>query len=170
VREWKQENASDLPNGTSIDDKEALILLGRADTNQSFMCASDPVVAQYYKEFFKHRPRNRVVFRLLELRQVHVDLTSRSCEPPAPEGQLEAWQQPSRLTAVEGLRFYYRELPKFRRAQYEIYRVRSEFLGEGAPANGMSILGVLFDDQRRAAVEKAALLEEQVRGMGQIAA
>jgi hypothetical protein len=137
VREWTQQHVRELPAGTRIEDGEASILLGRGVADSSFMCLADPQVCESYREWIAANPNNQLVFRLLELRKVHDDITPRTCESPAPEGQLEtalalaeklhryffvAWQHPSRLTEVEGLKLYYQELPEFRRAQYEIYR------------------------------------------------
>jgi hypothetical protein len=171
IREWTQENVHEVPAGSKIEDDQARILLGRSVSDSSFMCLADPQVCESYKEWIARNPHNRLVFRLLEMRKKHENIAPRSCDLPAPEGRLDAaltlaeelhryffiaWQHPSRLTDAEGLKLYYKELPEFRRVQYEIYRVKPEFLGETAPSDGLAIPEVLFDDGRRAVVDRLA--------------
>ncbi len=171
LREWEQHNVSEIPSGTQIGEDTARLLLVRGPAETGFVCLADPVVADGYREWIKDNPQNDFVFRLIELRKVHEDLSPCCCEPPKPGARLDAalelaqdihryfftaWQHPYLLTATESLRSYFQELPHFRRSQYEVYRLKPSIFGPGAQSDGVSIPTALFSPSHRAAIQAAA--------------
>ncbi len=166
------QDARELPAVTSITAECATLLLGRGAADGGFMCLSDPKIAEGYMIWLSRNPKNRLVFREVILEKVRDDLrTGRPTTPFTADDVAAvldhawnvhrfffvAWQHPRRLSDQEGLDLYYRELPAFRRGEYEIYRFRPALFGmaPGTAADALTIPKVLWTQDLRERLEAA---------------
>jgi hypothetical protein len=160
------EDARELPAVTSISTDRARLLLGRGEADAGFMCLSDPKIAEGYMIWLSRNPKNRLVFQEVVLEKVRDDLRLAPATTPFPADDVAAvlshawyvhrlffvaWQHPRRLSDQEGLDLYYRELPAFRREEYEIYRLKPELFGvaPGPEADSLTIPKVLWTQDLR---------------------
>ncbi|MGD9713917.1 MAG: hypothetical protein AB7V46_17945 [Thermomicrobiales bacterium] len=166
------QSVRELPEVTSITADRATLLLGRGESDGGFMCLSDPKVAEGYMIWLSRNPMNRLVFQEVILEKVCDDLqTGRPTTPFTADDvaavlnhawnvhrfYFVAWQHPRRLSDQEGLDLYYRELPAFRREEYEIYRFSPELFGvaPGPVAEELTIPNVLWTENLRERLEAA---------------
>ena len=164
------QDARELPEVTSITPERATLLLGRGEADGGFMCLSDPKIAEGYMIWLSRNPKNRLVLQEVILEKVRDDLrTDRPTTPFTADDVAAvldhawnvhrfffvAWQHPRRLSDQEGLDLYYRELPAFRRGEYEIYRFRPELFGmaPGPEADALTIPKVLWTADLRGRLE-----------------
>ncbi len=141
--ERKAKNVRSFPDVTKIGDDHATLLLGRGETDSGFMCISDPFVAEGQSKILRDNPENRLVFREMALTLVHESLPLKQNTLPFQADDLSevieyawrthrwffvAWQHPARLSMGDGLELYFKQLPEFRRRQYQIYKIRPELV------------------------------------------
>jgi len=171
LREWEERDVRRLPDVTRIGDDQARLLLGKGAADSGFMSLSDPTLAEAYTDEMEW-PVSRAIFReiLLEKKRddLQTDRPSTSFAADDPGAVLRhawrvygnyyvAWLHPERLSAREGLDHYYRELPRFRRDEYAIYRFRAELFGIAAgdaAAEELTIPNVLWNPERRRRLEE----------------
>ena len=177
TREWTERDVRHLVDVTRISETSATLLLGKSIADQSYMCLSDPIVQPHYQKWFSDHPENVMDFIELNLSK---DRQTLPCDSPRfPKITVDlgallhhaeevyrhyvvAWMHPARLTAEDAIRIYYRQLPAFRREQYEVYRLRSDIFTPALVDEGaVTIPGVLTDPalKRRVTPETVASLE-----------
>lgn len=185
--ESKQVNVDCVPSipcigkGTSRQ-----LLLGRGNGDSGFMCLSDPIVADAQADFFKTRCLQEHITKLIKLEKVHeeLDLSKKPSTPFSPNDVRSvlayawqvyrwfyvAWLHPYQLTSLECWQIYYKQLPRWRREQYEIYRVRSELVDvtSNNVEEPLTIAAILASQDLRGRLEKNApnavqKLEEWIR-------
>ena len=181
VRDWDASDVVSIPNVTAISEKVATLLLGRSSGDASFMCLSDPQVERHHSAWLSDNPQNHMEFQEVRLEKHRQTLPASSPQFPEIATDLGAvlfhaedvyrhfvvaWMHPERLATGDALRIYYRQLPAFRRQQYEVYRFRQDVF-ESSPTDpdALTIPRVLMDEDLRAQVHPAAIemLEEWLR-------
>ncbi len=166
-------NVQTVPPIPAITETKATLLLAKSSADSSFMSLSDPEVAEAHTVWLHDHPENRIVYKTITLEKVHEDLrTTRPSTAFAPDDVPQvlayawgvqrwyfvAWQHPQRLSDAEGIALYYKQLPAFRRTEYEIYRFKPELLGLAAGDPGaeeLTVPQVLRSEQLCARLEQS---------------
>ena len=142
---YPKTNVKSIPGTTKITPSKADLLDGRATGEQSYLCLSDPKMAEGFQDFLTKTPENNIQFRELRLSKKTQTLPCQHPKFPIPSENIDsiltlakncyryfcaAWMHPARLSANDAIALYYRQLPEYRRQQYEVYQVRPEHFGE----------------------------------------
>ncbi len=169
--EFTINDATQVPDVTSIGDDLATILLGRSSSDSGFMCLSDPNIAKYHALWLRENPRNQMVYQKVLLKKIHDDIRTNTTSTPFQADDVKTvleytwqthrlyfatWQHPQRLSEKEGLDLYFNELPAFRRESYDIFRIRPELFSMKHRDQGdtFTIPQVLWSENLRADLEK----------------
>lgn len=169
--ETKLESSNDFPNGISIGVDDARLLLIRGRDDSDWLCLADPLMAENYRRIFPPSQSQPISCKWLSLKKIRKKLNKTPCIPTQEGADLEkalgmaeryhryfyvAWQHPHQLISSEGLDLYYARLPKYRQDEYRIYKIKPEFLGPGAPDDGLPIPDVLFNKEQYATLCREA--------------